>query len=289
MAANYSEDFFQTSDGPRIHFREYRAAGRESGPAVLCLHGLTRNERDFEELAPMIADLGRRVIVPSQRGRGLSDWDPKTERYHPGIYAADMLALLDHLKLDKAIFVGTSMGGLITMIVAALAPHRLSTAVLNDIGPEIDPSGLMRIRGYVGSAKTATNWEEAAKLFRDINGLAFPEQTGMAYWVSVAKKSFREKTPNNIELDYDPQISRSFAAPQGAAPDLWPMFDALASIPTLLLRGEISDILMPSTVAEMQRRKADLVVAQIRSVGHAPFMTEPDAWQALRDFLIRTS
>ena len=287
MAIDDREQFFTTSDGPRIHFREYRPSDGENKPAVLCLHGMTRNERDFEVLGPRIARLGHRVIVPSQRGRGMSDWDAKPERYNPAVYAADMLALLDHLGVHKAIFIGTSMGGAITMVSATLAPQRLIAAVLNDVGPEIDPAGLERIRGFVGLEKAARGWEEAAGLCRNINGLAFPNQSDPAFWLSFAKRIFREKGSGRIELDYDPQIRWSLAETSGPRPDLWPVFDALRSIPTLVIRGDITDVLMISTVAEMRRRKPDLTVASVHSVGHAPFMTEPEAWQALEDFLCR--
>jgi pimeloyl-ACP methyl ester carboxylesterase len=289
MPTDYTEHVFQTSDGLRIHFRDYRPTETEAGPPVLCLHGLTRNARDFEELAPMIADLSRRVIAPSQRGRGLSDRDEKIERYQPGIYAADMLALLDHLDMSRAVFVGTSMGGLITMVVAAQAPQRLCGAVLNDIGPEIDPVGLDRIRNTVGAPARAASWEEAAALCRGTNGAAFPAEVDRAFWIAFAKRVFCEDGAGGFVLDYDPQIATSIAgAPGGPAPDLWPLFATLLAIPTLVIRGELSDILMTSTVREMQRRKADLVVATVRDVGHAPFMTEADAWPALRAFLSGT-
>jgi len=285
MTTGYSEGFLKTSDGPRVHYRDYPASGGERGVPVLCLHGMTRNLRDFEDLAPRIAALGRRVIVPSQRGRGLSDRETEITRYNPGVYAADMVALLDKLGIEKAVFVGTSMGGGITMVAAALAPQRLRAAVLNDVGPEIDPQGLSRIRSYVGAAKTATTWQEAAKLCRDINGPAFPEETGSEFWISFAKKIFREDAPGRIALDYDPQISWALAETPAGPATLWPFFDALAQTPVLVIRGDITDVLMTSTVEEMRRRKPDLAVANVPAVGHAPFMTEPAAWHALSAFL----
>lgn len=281
------EDFFATADGVRIHYRDYEPAGAPSGASVVCLHGLTRNERDFEELAPRIAALGRRVVVPTMRGRGRSDPDPQPARYNPFVYVADTLGLMDRLGVDRATFVGTSMGGLMTMVTAAQAPQRLAGAVLNDVGPEIDPAGLARIRTYAGVPKTATSWAGAAALIREINGPAFPREADPAFWDTFARRTFREAGPGRIELDYDPGIAGMMSPDESAAPpaDLWPLFDALIPIPTLVVRGAITDVLMASTLEEMRRRKPDLKVASVPDVGHAPFLTEPAAWDALRSFL----
>ncbi len=285
MTDGFQEGFFATPDGPRVHFRDYAPTDTLAGPPVLCLHGLTRNVQDFDELAPAIAGLGRRVIVASQRGRGQSDPDPHAERYTPATYVADMFGLLDHLGVERAVFVGTSMGGLMTMIAATQAADRLAGAVINDIGPEIDPAGLERIRGYVGGTGPAASWAEAADRCRSINGVAFPLETHDAFWIQFARKIFREETPDRIVLDYDPAIARTVAEDSGDLADLWPLFDALASTPTLIVRGAITDILMASTVEEMRRRKPDLETVTVANVGHAPFMTEPDAWPAVSAFI----
>jgi pimeloyl-ACP methyl ester carboxylesterase len=285
MSDLFVSRLFHTSDGLKLEYRDYRAAEPATGAPVLCLHGLTRNNRDFEELAPMIAASGRRVLVPSQRGRGASDADPSPDRYHPGTYAADMLGLLSSLDIPRAIFIGTSMGGLMTMICAALAPTRVAAAVLNDVGPEVDPKGLARIRGYVGRAEAPAGWDQAAAACRAINGSAFPNETGSEFWLKVARRIFWEPAPGRIVLQYDPAISQVVNTPAVVPPDLWPLFDALKPIPALVIRGALSDILMVSTVEEMQRRKPDLVVADVPDVGHAPFLTEPAAWSAIRSFL----
>jgi pimeloyl-ACP methyl ester carboxylesterase len=283
--SDFAEAYFTTADGPRIHYRDYAAVGAGGAAPVLCLHGLTRNEKDFEDLAPMIAALGRRVVVATQRGRGLSDRDPVPERYLPAIYAGDMAALLDSLEINKAVFVGTSMGGLMTLVAANLAPERLAGAVLNDVGPELDPAGLTRITSYAGAPKSASTWTEAAALARAINGAAFPKETDPAFWDAFARRTFRETAPGRIEPDYDPLVG----PPPGPPPDLWPLFEALKPIPTLVIRGALSDLLAASTVAEMKRRKPDLQTVEVPDVGHAPFMTEPAAWAALRAFLISLS
>lgn len=283
--AFFTTALFKTADGPRVEYRDYAPTAPESGPPVLCLHGLTRNLLDFDELAPMIAALGRRVIVPSQRGRGGSDPDPQPARYHPGTYAGDMLALLGSLAIPRAVFVGTSMGGLITMVCAALAPATLAGAVLNDVGPEIDPAGLNRIRSYVGNKSAVTSWAEAAAASRATNAIAFPQETSDAFWLGFARNVFRETTPGRLELAYDPAIADVIKAGPATPADAWPLFAALASIPTLVIRGELSDVLMASTVAEMRRRKPDLEVANVPNIGHATFMTEPAAWAALSAFI----
>lgn len=284
LMGDFTQSRFATRDGPQIEYRDYPPQGEPIGMPVLCLHGLTRNVRDFDELAPMIADLGRRVIVASQRGRGGSDPD-QPERYTPGVYTSDMLALLDHLGVEQAVFIGTSMGGLMTMIAAMLAPHRLGGAVLNDVGPELDPVGIARIQSYVGIARPVATWQEAMAYCRETNGAAFPTETSDEFWLDFAKKLFREVETGRIVLDYDPAIARLIVPGSEDLADLWPLFEALRSIPTLIVRGEISDILMPSTIEEMRRRKPDLQVATVPNVGHAPFLTEPAAWSAVKDFL----
>lgn len=283
----FAERFFTTTDGPRLEVRDYPPAGAASGVPVLCLHGLTRNVRDFEELAPMIAALGRRVIVASQRGRGGSDRDPQPDRYAPPTYVGDMLALLSHLGIERAVFVGTSMGGLMTMIAAAMAPQRLAGAVLNDIGPEVDPAGIARIQSYVGRQPSVSDWSEAAAATRKIQGVAFPKETADAFWLKFARRTYRESDPAGLVLDYDAEIARTVRPGSDALSDLWPLFEALKPIPTLVVRGAISDILSAATVDEMRRRKPDLEVVSVPDVGHAPFMTEPAAWAAIQDFLRR--
>jgi pimeloyl-ACP methyl ester carboxylesterase len=289
MTAAYVDRRFETADGLRLEYRDYAPEGAAGGTPVLCLHGLTRNVRDFEELAPRIARLGRRVIVASQRGRGGSDFDPQPERYSPAVYTADMLALLDSLGVRRAVWIGTSMGGLMTMMAAATAPERLAGAVLNDIGPELDPAGLERIRGYVGGPATASTWEDAAELCRRMNGPAFPDERAASFWLTFARRLFREEAPGRIVLDYDPAISRTVREGSPDIADLWPLFEALRGTPCLLVRGEVSDILQASTVDRMRRRKPDLQTVTVPRVGHAPFLTEPEAWPALQSFLLQPS
>lgn len=282
----FTDDVFTTEDGLKLHYRVYEPVVETTGDPVLCLHGLTRNLKDFEDFAPHIAAMGRTIICASQRGRGRSDHDPQPERYSPAVYTQDMLDLLDHLKIDRAVFVGTSMGGLMTMVAATMAPQRIARAVLNDIGPELDPVGIGRIRAYAGKTEGRfESWQAAADAIRAINGIAFPKETGNAFWLDFARKTCRETADGTIVLDYDKAIAESVAEGGDVDVDLWPLFDAMKDIPTLLVRGEITDLLMMSTVDKMKRRKPDLEFVSVPDVGHAPFLTEPAALAKIKAFL----
>ena len=284
--ATFTDHFFTTADGPRIHYRDYPAIGPERGLPVLCLHGLTRNVKDFEELAPRIAKEGRRVIVASQRGRGLSEPDPQPERYHPPVYSADMIGLLDALGIDRAVFVGTSMGGLMTFIIAGQQPERVAAAVINDIGPALDQAGLDRIKANVSERGAVKDWAEAEAATRASNLAAFPDRADDAeFWADFARKTWIENTDGTIRPGFDKAITRQVV--DGPVPEFWDFWTPFADIPTLLVRGAITDLLTEETVAEMKRRKPDLERVDVAGVGHAPFMTEPEAWSAIRDFLGR--
>jgi pimeloyl-ACP methyl ester carboxylesterase len=285
MIGGFTDHYFATADGPRLHYRDYPAVGRETGVPVLCLHGLTRNVKDFEELAPMIAALGRRVIVASQRGRGLSEPDPDMERYQPLTYAADMMALLESLEIGKAVFVGTSMGGLMTMITAATRPDLIAAAVINDIGPELSEDGLNRIRENTSSREPVDSWDEAAARSRESNLEAFPRRADdPAFWDAFARRCWGEREDGKLALEYDGQIIEAMNA-GGPLPDLWPFWEPFKSIPVLLVRGGITDLLTEATVAEMKRRAPDMAYVEVPGVGHAPFMTEPEAWVAIERFM----
>lgn len=280
--------FVTTQDGLRLFVRTWGAQGPETGAPILCLHGLTRNSRDFEGVAPRMAGLGRRVYALDVRGRGLSDRDPQPERYAPPVYAGDVLAAMAQLELPQAVFVGTSMGGIITMILAAMAPDRIVRVVLNDVGPVLSPEGLARIAGYVGKVDPVPDWEAAADAVWRINASAFPNQPP-SFFMAFARRTFRQDAATGvIAPDYDPAIAAPFRQPNGAAPvDMWPLFDALKAVPTLLVRGGLSDLLTPETVSAMRARHPDLGVVQAAQVGHAPQLDEPDVWPTLEAFLTR--
>jgi pimeloyl-ACP methyl ester carboxylesterase len=280
-----AERTWTSPDGLTLFARDYAAS---SGPAklpVICIHGLTRNSRDFEEVAPWIAAQGRRTLALDVRGRGRSDraFDPMS--YQFPVYAGDVMALMAQAGITRAAFVGTSMGGLITMTLAALKPDAVAAAALNDVGPELSPVGLGRIMTYVGEQKPIASWADAAEFTRGINGVAFPDAEP-GFWESFARRIFREEN-GGFRLDYDPNITAPFkAAPTGPAPDLWPVFTGLAAgRPTLLIRGGISDLIDAEIAARMRATAPEMAYAEVPNVGHAPLLTEPEARAALAEFL----
>jgi pimeloyl-ACP methyl ester carboxylesterase len=264
--------------------RDYAAA--EGAPVLLLMHGLTRNSADFE---PLVAGLaGRyRMIVPDQRGRGLSPWDPDPGRYRPDVYAQDMLALLDGLEIRQAGLVGTSMGGLMAMVMNALRPGLARAIVFNDIGPVLDPAGLARIQSYVGPGGAMADWAEAAARTRAINEAAFPDYED-EQWLAFARRIAKDDDAGGIVFAYDPAISQSIAGddPQTVPPDLWPLWDLLDTVPALVVRGALSDLLAAATVEEMARRHSGPFFAvEVPRVGHAPILDEPVAFAAIDAFL----
>ncbi len=261
----------------------YKGGGRT--PA-LCIPGLTRNARDFEDLAPKIAAAGRDVIVVSLRGRADSDYDSDYANYFPTVYSDDVIAALRQLGVAQAVFIGTSLGGIITMLTNERAPALVRAAIINDVGPELEPEGIARIAGYVGGdAAAAASLDEAAARIRAINEVAFPDADD-AFWRAFARRTFRRLESGEWTLDYDPGIARALIE-NGPAPDLWPAFESLKTKPTLLIRGEISDLLTPPIVDRMRAVHPYFDYAEVARVGHAPMLTEPAAWAAIEAFLGR--
>ena len=286
----FEERVIATVDGLSLYARDYPPLAPVTGLPVICLHGLTRNSRDFEVVAPRIAALGRRVVCPDMRGRGQSANDPDPAHYVPAVYGQDVVALMDKLELPRAVFVGTSMGGLITMVLATMAPDRIVAAVLNDIGPTLSAQGLGRIASYVGRTQPVASWEEAAEAVRAITGHAYPERLDdQGFWLAFARRTFRTREDGRLETDYDPHIALAFADfdEDAPPPDLTPFFSALAAKPVLSIRGGISDLFSAEDVAAMRALKPDLSAVTIDNIGHAPMLDEPEAWDALLDFLAR--
>lgn len=273
------DQWFTVADGLRLHFRNH--PGDERKPPLLCLPGLTRNVRDFAEVAERIAPRWR-VIALEFRGRGSSDPDPLAERYTPLTYAGDTIALLDHLGIGQAIFLGTSLGGIVTMIAAAVAPQRVAAAILNDVGPELHRTGLERIRTYVGKPIAFGSWDEAARRLA-ANNPGLSQHYGHEQWLRMAQRTCREEG-GHIRFDYDMALAQAFAAP-AAEVDLWPLFRALAGKPLLLVRGERSDLLSAQTAEAMKREAPGMEVAVVKGVGHAPDLDEPEAVAAIDRFL----
>lgn len=285
----FEERVVPTVDGLTLYVRDYPALAPQTGLPVICLHGLTRNSRDFEVIAPRIAALGRRVLAPDMRGRGASANDPDPAHYVPAVYAQDVISLLDKLEAPKAVFIGTSMGGLITMTIAALAPDRIGAVVLNDIGPQIETGGLTHIGTYLGRAQPFATWAEAVAAVRANSGLAYPDrENDTAFWEAFARRVLIARADGRFEFAYDPNIALTFSDPETTPlPDLSPLFQAIARKPVLVVRGSISNILSPAGVARMRELKPDLDVAEVANVGHAPCLDEPEAWDAILDFLAK--
>ena len=276
----YDDRYFTVRDGLKLHYRDY--PGSADKPPLLCLPGLTRNARDFAELAERYSPRFR-VLALEFRGRGGSEYDPIPARYVPPTYAQDVIELLDGLAIPQAIFIGTSLGGLVTMLMAVMAPQRIAAAILNDIGPEINDVGVERIRGYVGSGQRCRNWDEAGEVIAR-NVQAFENYTHDD-WVRMAKRNCREQN-GEIVFDYDAAIALPFntetPAPQF---DMWPLFGALAQKPLLVIRGGKSDLLSAAAVEKMQAAAPDMKLAVVPGVGHAPELNEPEAVAAIDDFL----
>lgn len=266
---------FTASDGTRI---AYSVEG--SGTPLLCLAGLTRTMADFDYLAPHLPPC--RMIRMDYRGRGDSQWTgPAT--YTLPIEARDALELLDHLGAPKAAVLGTSRGGLIGMLLAAMAHERLLGLCLNDVGPQIHRPGLERIFDYVGRTPAAKTHEALAEaLPRNMPGFANVPATR---WLEEARKHYTA-TGNGLQLKYDPTLRESFiAAFDGPEPDLWPLFDACAGLPLALIRGANSDLLSEATAAEMRRRRPDMIFAEVPDRAHIPFLDEEESLVAIRAFL----
>ena len=283
---DYRDYWYTSADGLRLYARDYPGPGGDALP-VLCMHGLSRNSADFAGLADHLAP-SRRGIVAEQRGRGRSAWDPTPANYTPLTYVQDMFLLLDELGLERVALIGTSMGGLMSFLMAAQAPQRFPGMVINDIGPEIDPVGLARIQRYVGKNPPVTSWDEAVAKTREINEVAFPDYSDEE-WLAFTRNLYVEQDGVPV-LAYDPAIAEGMADPEetGAVPpDLWPVFEAAAAVPMLVIRGELSDILAADCVTRMGERDPDLESVEVPRVGHAPMLTEPEALRAIDAFLGR--
>lgn len=280
----FAEHGVTSKDGLQLYCREYGAAHtRERRPAVLCLPGLTRNSRDFERLASALADQYR-VLSPDFRGRGKSAWDPHPTNYQPMQYANDLLVMLEALGVARVVAIGTSLGGLVAMVLAALRPSVLAGVVLNDVGPEIDPRGAARIANNVLNIPPVTNWDQAAAQAKLVNGAALPDFDD-ADWMRFARATYRDDAHGRPVRDMDPQVGAALRNASAAAVDLWPLFAALRPIPTLAIRGALSDILSEATFAKMLAQKPDMQTVSITNRGHAPTLDEPQARAAIWGFL----
>jgi pimeloyl-ACP methyl ester carboxylesterase len=274
---------FTAADGLALAARDVAGPHPEAG-VVLCLHGLTRNSRDFEGLAAALQD-DHRVLALDQRGRGRSGYDPNPMNYNLGVQVGDTWGWLDHLGIERVVVVGTSMGALMAIAMTNMQPGRIAGLVLNDAGPVVDPRGLARIAGYVGKGGPVQGWDEAGAALKAVHGAALPTY-GADDWRRMARATYVE-TDGGLRLDYDPNLAQAFAADTGTAPDMWPAFAVLDTIPGLVLRGALSDILAAETAAEMARKFPKTEVVSVPDRGHAPDLSEPQSVTAIQAFLKR--
>ena len=267
--------FFTTSDGARLAYRD-----DGEGLPVLCLAGLTRTMADFDYMAPHLPPI--RLIRMDYRGRGDSEWTGPASYTVPQ-EGRDALALLDHLGVAKAAILGTSRGGLIAMLLAAVAKDRLLGVALNDIGPVIERDGLTRIFDYLGRNPSAKTHAALAEAFAAVlPGFA---NVPASRWLEEARKHYI-LSERGLQITYDPALREAFiAAFDGPEFDAWPLFDALADLPLALIRGANSDLLSPETTAEMRRRRPDMIFADVPGRAHIPFLDEPESLAALRLWL----
>lgn len=269
---------FKTSDGLRLYFED-----TGTGQPLLCLPGLTRNTRDFDFLKPHMTAC--RVIAMDYRGRGQSDYASDFHSYSVPQEAQDVIALLDHLELDKVTILGTSRGGLIAMALAAMHPDRLAGVILNDVGPVIAPGGIGRIMQYVGRVPPYRTLTEAAEAMAAALGPQFPD-LATEVWHTLATAQY-EETPAGLTLRYDPRLRDALLAQAeaGPPPDLWPLFDALLPLPVGVLRGANSDILSAETLSEMQARHTGLIATTVPNRGHVPLLDESESLDLIHRIL----
>ncbi|MEQ8953568.1 MAG: alpha/beta hydrolase [Gammaproteobacteria bacterium] len=281
--STYQDFWYTSTDQLRLYAREYGANAH--APTLVCIPGLTRNSADFEDLCTLLAD-DYRILALDLRGRGQSAYDPNPRNYHPGVYAQDVVALLNVAAIGQAVLIGTSLGGLVSMTVAAMAPDRVQAIVLNDVGPQLNPEGLARIQSYLTDYTEVRNWSEAVARTRATQESAYPGLTDPA-WEQFTRRLYREDETGKPVLNYDRDIAILFEERAEAEPpaDMWETFSLLLGIPILALRGEFSDIIDAETLKRMAEMHPNLKSVQVKNRGHAPLLNEPDAVTAILDFL----
>jgi pimeloyl-ACP methyl ester carboxylesterase len=279
--------FVTAQDGLRLHARAYGARASSALP-IVCLPGLARTAADFADLALVLSsDRGRLVLALDYRGRGKSDYDRNPANYNLQVELADLLAVLTALGIGRAAFIGTSRGGILTMLLAVARPTAIAGCVLNDIGPVIELKGLMRIKSYVGKLPQPASFREAADVLRERFGSQFPKW-GDADWLAFARRTFREEDGRRMVPDYDVALATTLAgiSPERPLPPLWREFDALARVPVMVVRGTNSDILSAATVEAMRARRRSLDVVEVADEGHAPRLSDPATASRIAAFVM---
>jgi pimeloyl-ACP methyl ester carboxylesterase len=279
----YCERHLSAQDGLQLYYRDY---GDRLSPRLplLCLTGLTRNCQDYADLAARFAAT-RRVICPDYRGRGRSAYDADWRNYDPMIYLGDIGHILMANDIDRVVVVGTSLGGLLAMGLAVLRPTSIAAAVINDIGPDVDPGGLDRIIDFIGIDRPQPDWPSAVAMLRKtLPRLAIRDAQ---WWERFARATYREGADDALHFDWDIAIAEKLKRSAGNIQDLWPLFRALRDIPTLAVRGGISDVLSEDGLRRMIDAKPDLVAVTVPGIGHMPTLDEPEIKGVLDDFIAR--
>lgn len=281
-----SSTFISAPDGLTLHARCYGSAASAALP-VMCLPGLARTASDFETLAEALSADGRRVVALDYRGRGRSEYDKDPANYSFQVELADIVAVLTALECQPAVFIGTSRGGILTMLLAALRPGAIAGVVLNDIGPAIEPKGLMRIKGYVGKLPQPRDYQDAAEILRRLFDAQFPKLTPQD-WLNNAHRTFKQ-VDGQLVPDYDPALAKTLEGVdfEKPLPPLWGAFDALANVPMMAIRGANSDLLSAETVDAMRRRRSSFETFEVPDQGHAPLLVEADVVGRIADFVMR--
>jgi pimeloyl-ACP methyl ester carboxylesterase len=287
----FTEIRFSSPDGLNLYARDYPAQNGQAKCPIICLHGLTRNSADFEDLAPWIASLGRRVLAVDVRGRGRSDYDENIKNYQPMVYARDVIKLMHDLGIARAVFIGTSMGGVITMLLALRHLNLIAAVILNDIGPAVSQNGLKRIAAYAGNGQAVTSWEAAAAYVKSILESSFPDNT-KEDWLKWAYRTFATNPQGKLQLQYDPNIAKPFKKGKIKSSSLILKFAfrrLARKRPTLLIHGALSDLIEAEQVSAMHAAAPKLQSAKVPRVGHAPMLMEVESQHAIQKFLMEVA
>lgn len=278
----YQERFIRSYDTKKIYVREYGDPINSFATPIVCLSGLVRTSDDFNEFAQTCAQQGFYVVSLDYRGRGYSDFDKNEENYRATKILSDVMHVLNALNIDKAIFVGTSFGGILSIAMSVMQPTRVKAIVTNDVGPEINTDGLGRIKEYVGNDHPQPNWETAVRSLKEM----FPkirlkdEDT----WLAMAKGTFKEGNDGMLHVRWDTNIAKTLGL-RDTDPDLWDLYRGTKNIPMLAIRGLVSDVLSQETFDKMQELKPDLIRVGVEGVGHCPTFDEPAVLKELVPFL----
>jgi pimeloyl-ACP methyl ester carboxylesterase len=278
-------EFVTAQDGLKLHVRVHGARTAPGRP-VVCLPGLSRTTEDFDELAAALANGGaRQVIALDSRGRGRSDYDPQPANYNLTVELADVIAMLTALAIPPAVFVGSSRGGILTMMLGGARPTAIAGVILHDIGPVIEPKGLMRIKSYVGKLPRPRSYEEGAEILRRLFDAQFP-RLAPDQWLAAARRAWWMHDGALVPT-YDERLDRTLAGLdlERALPPLWNEFDSLGRIPMLVIRGANSDILSAATVAAMRARRTEMGAIEVPDQGHVPLLRGAEILQHVADFV----